>query len=506
MIYGGNRMNRGNGTILALAVAALTACASAGGGAAGADDMGGAGSPPDNDFTRSATVHIVRATTSEGEAATEHYRLALADAHSSIEMDSTNAKGYLLAGQAAVGVQDWVQVDTMFDRAVELFPGYADDIEIEREEAWVAAYNLGIEEVNANDVEAARDLFAAADRLYQERPEARLNLGWANMRLGDTEGAIAAYRGALEILSRPLPEGLDEEQAEAWAGERQTASFNLAQLLAQSGESGEAAEVMAEFLEGSADTLDETTRLRAMTAQANFLAQAGRAEEAQEMMDRIMAREDLGSGDYFQIGIGYFNAGDYTQAADAFQRAAELNPYSRDALLNLVQSLYSETLTLEEEPAGADRDERLREHYTQILESAEQVQSFDPLNRNLLSFMLRAYRGLADLSERADAERYRQRSQDLFREYNAQNYEVSDISLNLQTEDRAAVRAVFTNLSGQAGSQLTLRFTAVDRGGTTLDSQDVDVTVPPTGESVEVSTQLELPGDDFAGWKYEIVQ
>lgn len=495
-------MNRGNGTILALAVAALTACASGGGGAGGAGVT--EGRPGDNAHTRSAGVHLVQATTSQGEEATEHYRLALQDALASIEMDSTNAKGYLLAGQASVGVGDWVRADTMFEHAVEIFPGYADQIMVEREEAWVASYNQGIEEVNANNVEAARDLFAAADRLYQERPEARLNLGWANMRLGNTEAAIAAYRGALEILYRPVPEGLAEDQAAAWVSERQTASFNLAQLLAQNGQPGEAAEVMAEFLEENAD-VDEATRLRAMTAQANFLAQADRGEEAQAMMNEIMARSDLESADYFQIGIGYFNTGDYTQAAEAFQRAADLNPYSRDALLNLVQSLYSETLDLEEEPAGSDRDEQLRDHYTRILESAEQVQSFDPLNRNLLSFMLRAYRGLADLSERAEAERFRQSSQDLFRQYNAQSYEVSDISLNLQTENQTSVRALFTNLSGQAGSAVTIRFTAVNRAGTTLDSEDVSVTVPPAGESVEVSTQLDLGAGDFAGWKYELV-
>lgn len=500
-------MNRGKGVILALAAAALTACASGGGGGGGVDvgDMGGAGRPADNTYTRSAGVHIAQATALQGPQAQEHYQAALNDAQQSIQEEPTNAKGYLLAGQAAVGLNDFVQADTMFDRAVELFPGYADQIRSEREQGWVAAYNLGIEQVNAENVEAARDLFAAADALYRERPEARMNLGWAEMRLGNNEAAIEAYRGALEILYGPEPEGLDEEQLAGWSRDRRVASFNSAQLLAQAGRPGEAADILAEFVERNQETLDSATQLQALTAQANFLAQAGRTDEAQALMEQIRGRSDLSSADYFQIGIGLFNTGDYAEAGDAFASAAELNPYSRDALLNLVQSLYSEALDLEKEPQTAERDARLQEIHTGIVDAAEQVRSFDPLNRNVLSFMLRAYRGLADLADRTEAERYRQASQDLFRQYQGQAYEVSDISLNLQGVDQAGVTGLVTNINGQAGSQVQLRFTAVDRAGMTIDSEVVTVTLPGAAESVEFQTQLDLSGGDFAGWKYEVV-
>jgi tetratricopeptide (TPR) repeat protein len=500
-------MNRGKGVILALAVAALTACASAGagGGGGGEEDMGGAGRPAENTYTRSAGVHIAQATALQGAEAQEHYQAALNDALQSIAAEPTNARGYLVAGQAAVGLNEFVQADSMFDRAVELYPGYADQIRSEREQGWVVAYNLGIEQVNADNVQAARELFAAADALYQERPEARMNLGWAEMRLGNNEAAIEAYRGALEILYGPPPEGLDEEQLAGWNRDRRVASFNAAQLLAQAGRPAEAAEILGQFVE-RADSLDSATQLQALTAQANFLAQAGQADSAQALMEAIRQRSDLSSADYFQIGIGLFNTGDYREAADAFASAAELNPYSRDALLNLVQSLYSEGLDLEKEPQTADRDARLREIYTQIVDAAEQVRSFDPLNRNLLSFMLRAYRGQADLADRTDAERYRQASQDLFREYQAQTYEVSEISLNLQGNDQAAVSGLLTNISGQAGTQVRLRFTAVNRAGAAIDSEVLSVTLPAAGESVEFETQLDLAGGDFAGWKYEVVQ
>ncbi|HUG41039.1 MAG TPA: tetratricopeptide repeat protein [Longimicrobiales bacterium] len=498
-------MNRGKGAILALALAALTGCASSGGAPGAGDTTVGGTRPADNTYTRTAGVHLAQATTMDGEEARQQYQAAVDAALQSIEAEPGNAKGYLLAGQAAVGTGDFIRADTMFDRAEALYPGYADQIVSEREQGWVQAYNTGIEHVNAQNIEAARDLFAAADRLYQARPEARMNLGWANMRLGNTEGAIEAYRGALEILHAPAPAGLDEEQVAGWARDRRIASFNLATLLAQNGQPGEAADVLGDFLARNQDTLDSPTALQAMTAQANFLAQAGRTQEAETLMASIRQRSDLSSADHFQVGIGLFNTGDYAAAAEAFGKSAELNPYSRDALLNLVQSLYSEALDLEKEPASAERDARMREIYMKIVEAADQVRSFDPLNRNLLSFMLRANRGLEGLSNRTEAERFRQASQDLFRAYQAQEYEVADISLNLQGGDVATVTGVLTNLNGQAGAQVRLRFTAVDRNGGEIDSEVVAIALPAVNEAVEFRTGLDLSSGEFAGWKYEVL-
>ncbi|NIY07894.1 MAG: tetratricopeptide repeat protein, partial [Gemmatimonadetes bacterium] len=105
-------------------------------------------------------------------------------------------------------------------------------MESEREQGWVNAYNLGAEALNAGDMEAARRHFEGADALYQNRPEARLALGSLYMRQGDTQKAADAYRGALEILSGPPPEGLAEEQVDGWKRDRQVAAFNAAQLTA----------------------------------------------------------------------------------------------------------------------------------------------------------------------------------------------------------------------------------------------------------------------------------
>ncbi|HSH46244.1 MAG TPA: tetratricopeptide repeat protein [Longimicrobiales bacterium] len=500
-------MNRGKGIILALTMAALTACASGGGGAeAGVPDTGGADAPGENQHTQAATVAIVQASGSEGDAAQQHYQTALSESLAAIEMEPTNARGYLLAGQAAVGLNDFVQADTMFDRAEELYPPYSEQTIVDREMGWVNAYSLGVEAANAGDVEGARDIFRGAADLYDQRPDAHMMVGWSSIQLGDEEGAVVAYREALDILYGDPPEGLNDEQLASWDDNIRTASLNLAQMLAQTGNPAEAADVLARLLDERGDTLDDETVLQATTARANFLAEAGQTEEAQALMDEILARPDLTSDDFFQLGIGYFNAGDYAQAAEAFSQAAELNPYNRDALLNLVQSLYSRTLELEEEPASSERDEQLFDLHQQILETAEQVRSFDPLNRNVLSFMLRSYRGQADLADDAEAQRLAQASQTLFREYQAQTFEVSDISLSLQQGNTAELTGVLTNLAADPGSQVSLRFSAVNTSGQELDGATVQVSVPETGEAVQFSTSLDLSGGDFGGWMYEVVE
>jgi tetratricopeptide (TPR) repeat protein len=502
MINGGKRMNRRSGLMLALVGALLSACATAGAG-----DPGVVGERPRDDAdTRQAGVYIAQASLVDGDDALRMYERALASALSAVERDPTNPRAYLLAGQAAVGARQWVQADTMFDRAEELHPRFADQIRAEREEGWVLAYNLGAEAMSAGDMAEAIEHFAAADRLFQERPEARMALAILHANEGNTSAAIQAYRGALEILARPTPEGIDEEQLAGWETDRQMIVFNLANLLAQEQRFGEAADVLTRFLEDSGDTLDSDTQLQALTARAAFLAQAGRAEEAERIYAQLLDRPDLGANQHFQIGIGLFNAGEYERAAESFATAARLNPHSRDAHLNLVQSLYTAALDLEQEPQSAQRDARLRTMYEDLLAAADRVGEFDPLNRNLLSFRLRAYRAKADLAPQAEADRLMRQSQEVFRQYQQQAYEVSDITMVHEPGDRVRIEGVLTNLSGTPGQQVGLRFTILDGNGTALDSGTAQVTVPGVEESARFSTTVSTARGDIAGWRYELVR
>ena len=491
------------GLLFAFAMAGLTACASGGGGG-GATDAEPTGSRPQDDtYTNAAGVHLAQAALG-GENAQASYQSALSSAIEAIQADPDNPKAYLLAGQAAIGLNNYVQADTMFDRAEEIYPDYQPTVASEREQGWVNAYNLGVQAMNEGNLERAQQFLEGADALYQERPEAKMALGGFYTRQGETEQAIEAYSGAYEILSGPPPEGIAEDQVAAWDQNRRVAAFNTAQLMAQAGRHAEAAEVLGTFLNEYGASLDEATRLQGTTARAGFLAQAGRTDEAEALYNDILTRPNLTSADYFQIGIGFFETGDYERAAEAFGQAAELNPYSRDALLNLVQSAYSATLDLEEAPESPDRNERLMGLYDQILEAGEQVREFDPLNRDILSFMLRTYRAKAEMADDAEAQRLTQATQELFREYQQQPYQVGQIALVRQANNRAQIRGTLTNLAGTAGEEVTLEFSILGSNGQVLSTEPINVTVPAQTESAQFSTTITLPADGFAGWRYEL--
>lgn len=497
----GNRMRHSIVFLLALSMAAMTGCApgATGAGGGGDDDV------PETPETRAATMHLVQAGLQEGDAAMEQYRRARDEAMRAIEETPQNPKAYLVAGQAAVGLHDWIQADTMFDRALELHPPYADQVEAEREAGWVVAYNLGAEALSAEDMDRALEMFAAADRLYQGRPEARIALGSLYVNRGELEEAAESYAGALEILDRQPPEGLSEEQLASWQQTRQAAALNAAELLAQTGNFARAAQTLESYLEDYGDELDATTARRARTALAGFYAQAGDAEKAEAMYSEILGREDLSHEEYFQAGIGFFNTGDYARAAEAFGQAAELNPYSRDAQLNLVQSLYSQAIELEQEDQTPARDERLVEIYEEIQERGAAVRDMDPLNRNLVTFVLRSYRSLADLAPQRASE-LNDRAQSIFREYQQQPYEVSDIVMNMESDESVRVGGTLTNLNATAGEQVQLRFELLDDSGQVVGSTMIDVTAPAQTESASFSDTVRVPGGEFAGWRYALVE
>lgn len=497
-------MKHARALFVALTVVTLGGCASAG-APAETEAVDGI-RPTETATTRAAGLHIVRAGMQEGAEAEGQYQQALEAALLAIEETPDNPKAYLLAGQAAVGLRDWERADTMFDRAEEMYPPYDEQIVSEREQGWVVAYNEGAVAMGEGDLDLALQMFQAADRLYQGRPEARVAMGSVYSSRGEVEEAAEAYLSALEIAEQNPPESADEEQAAEWEETRRAVALNAAQLLAQSGDYERAAGVLEGFLEDYADTLDSREELRLRTALAGFYAQAGDAERAESMYDDLLGRDDLGADEYFQTGIGFFNTGDYGRAAEVFARASELNPYSRDALLNLVQSLYSQALELEETEDSPEKEQELRSLYERTLEAAEQVQALDPLNRNLISFMLRSYRSLADLSSSAEAQTLNQTAQTLFREYQNQEYEVSDIQLRLATDDQLNVGGTLTNLAGTAGDEVQIRFEVLGSQGQVLDSTVMTVTSPDEGSDVQFSGTLQVPAGEYAGWRYAMVQ
>lgn len=494
--------------VSALAVGA-GACASAGGGAGGPQESNPAdewtGPTPENDlWTRSAALYLARATENpDPEAKRNLYEQALESVQEGTQNAPSNPRIWFLGGQLQVKVGDYFRADSMFDRAEELYP-YYEEVEQERRNAWVQAYNAGVSSLQSGNVEDARQQLERAAIIYQGRPGAHLQLGSIYARQGQTDNAIEAFRSALEIMRGEAADELSEEERAQWQENEQVAAFNLAQLLAQAGHETEAADAYRDFLERNPDHTPAKINL------AVVLTRQGNVAEATEIYNELLQRTDLSDDQYVMAGIGLFRGEDYVRAADAFRTALELNPYSRDALYNLAQALYLQSRQLEDRVADPDSDRaeeaelnaRLVDLYEETRQVSEKLQEMDPYNRNVLAILARSYRGLADQTEDVEtSDEWREMARAALERHEEMPVQLTEVRLS-PGEEQVTVRGQIENLNVDAGTPIQIRFTLLGEDGSSVGTTDATLTAPEA-ETAE-PFQFTVPrSGEVAGWRYE---
>jgi len=432
------------------------------------------------------------------EARERHYREALEAAFRGVAANARDALAWLLAGRAFVGLNDYVGADSAFARATALRPQYAEEVERERERAWAEAYERGAAAFQENRYEESIAHFEAATRIHGKWPHAHVTLGWLYANQGDTEKARAAYAGALEIIRRGVPPGQDEEQRADWDRNHEAAALGLGELLMATGRAAEAVEVYREFLASHPDHPQASAALAVALA-----VQVG--EAADSVSAQVLAREDLDEAQLHRIGATLFASQRYAEAATAFRRALELNPYSRDAYFNLGQALYLHVRAITEGQggqAGAKAD--LRALYAEMRMAAERMLELDPQNARGYSLLAHAHRGLAetapDAAARSDATVAMAAA---VRAAQALTFDIVDVSGSF-AGDRLVLSGTLQNLKLDAGEEVRLRFSVLGPDGSALDSQVVTVRAPEPQQAVTFEVAL-AAGGDVKGWKYEVV-
>lgn len=498
-------MNRLKGLILALIVGmTASACASAG-GIGGADLPEGVVRPSENRYTREANREIGLAVIQPDAAQQRaHYERALQSAMQSIEEQPDNPRGWFLAGQAYANVGDYAQADAAFSKAQEIYPPYAEEIDFERGQVWVMAYNAGVEALQRNDIAEAIAQMENAALIQPSRPEARLNLGSFYANRNEPEKAIASYREALKVLRGPQSEEVPEDQLDDWKQNEQIAVFNLGQILSRLDRHAEAEAVYREYLENNPDEISAVVHL------ANALVQQDKIDEASAIYDDLMDRPGLDENDYQTIGVGLFQAEEFAGAARAFRGIIKLNPYSRDAYYNLAQALYVSANDLSSSREAASAEERARieatmkAQYEELAEAAAKVVELDPLNRNIVAFMVGAYQGLANLAENPRArEPYLKKIQEAMQHHETIRLELLDMAIS--EEDRVLrFSGLVRNVSANAGDQIRLRVIAMGANGNVVGTEDVTVTAPAADATGEFEVVFSVT-DRMAGWRYEVL-
>lgn len=476
------RMKPRHGLVL-LAALAVGACAppssSNGGGGEAAepaaapnlDELPQGTEPSDNMYTRSAGLYLRRAHQNpDVEEKRQRFQEALEAAINGIEMEPGNPKPYKQAAEAYLGLGDVVGADSMFTRAETIYPRYRpEETRRLRESQWVQQYNQGISRVNQGDIEGAIEFFERATTIYKGRPASMLNLGQAYAQIGETEKAIEWYREALSTIRSDAFDEQSEERQQEWREREEIAAFNMAQLLAQSGRNEEAAQAYRDFLEENPDNVTALSNL------ALVLSNMEMPDSAMAIYDGLLQRDDLAAQEYFSTGIGLFQAEAYSRAADAFTRAAELNPGNRDAVYNLAQTLF------------------LSEQYEELVPAAERlVEEMDPYNPNAYRLYVQA---LVQTGNEDLALEYQNRMEAL-------PFEVTGTQLNPSPDGGGSVSGTITNRTLEPGEPISLTFHWVDTDGMDIGTTEVTVEAPAPDETVSFRTELEAE-EVARGFRYE---
>ena len=427
--------------------------------------------PRDNMFTRTAALNLSQAMqNADPEGRRQRYRDALAASLEGIESQPGNPQSYRQAGEAYAGLNDLVGADSMWTKAEDLYPLYFMDLNPMREQHWVNSFNLGVNQIQVDNMESAIPLLEAAHTIYRGRPEAILNLGSIHAQLGNDREAVDWYRTALELLRGPLFEQQTAETQMTWAENEEIAAFNLAQILAGAGRNDEAEAAYRTYLERNPDNVTALSNL------AVVLMEMERDAEAAEIYQGLLARTDLNARDYYVTGIGLYNADDYSMAAQAFGRSYELIPQSRDALYNYAQALY------------------LAEELDELYPVALSLMEMDPYSNNVYRLMAQ---GLIHQEEEQEAVR-------VLEQMEALEFEIDGTILQPFGGGGGVVNGDLLNRSLPEGSSVDVRFFFYGAGGVELGTQDISVSVP-AAEMREVF-RVEFDSDqDVIAYRFEVI-
>ena len=414
--------------------------------------------PRDNEHTGRATLPLLQG----------NYVDALEAARAGIEADPENPQSYFQAGEALLGMGELEEAAAMLDRAEEIYPRYIMETMGLREQAWIDEYNLAFEAIGNEDEAAAVYQFERAHAIYQNRPEAMLNLASIYAQSGDQDDrAIDYFTQAIEVIEGPWTDRVDEETAEIWMESLEVAQFNRAQLLLRSERFAEAADAFEVLMERDPDNMD------LLSTYAAALVAGGQADRAQALFDEMLQRPDLSAVDYFSIGVGLYQADRFDGAAQAFQAVLDAIPQHRDAALNLAQTLY------------------LAEEWEELERTSVQLSEIDPHNENALRYQAQA---LVRLDREPDAIQVLERLEAL-------SWSIDDMNLQSAGQDLVVV-GQFTNRSADEGTAVNLRFHFFDAEGTAAETVDTSIQLPGADESGVF--QVEAPANDLFGFWYEV--
>jgi tetratricopeptide (TPR) repeat protein len=464
------------GLVLAAALGlGLTGCASGGGGGSNAAAMAGItgseGQPPRETANTEQAEELLESAAEAGTpaAAQPLYQSALTAAEAAIAEGPDNPLAHRLAALASLGLEDYQAAGPHFDRAAELYPLYEFEDAQLREETWIELYNEAMPLIGQNEYEAAVEVFEDANSIYQGRPEAFITLGQLYAQLRQHDPALQNLDRAMEIIDGEAAELVDAETLAAWQEQAAEIPLLRAQIFSDAGRFEEASAIFEQMLVEDPSDVEAARNLAATQLQMGDEAAAFATYEA------LLSNSDLGPIDLYQIGIGFYQGTDYTRAAQAFGRAAEMNPMDRDALEMWARSL------------------QLDEAYTEVPPVGERWIELDPNSQNALLIMAQAVNQTGDS----------QRAGELVQRVDGLQVTVDELQMLRYGNGGARVSGSVANKELDPGASVTMTFTFYSMSGAPMGTVSESVNVG--GEGMAEVFQVEFEStEQVGGYSYEL--
>jgi tetratricopeptide (TPR) repeat protein len=387
-----------------------------------------------------------------------------------------NPAAWYYLGRIYLQRGDIYGADSALTRAEKLAPACAKEIDLYRRNAWVALIQGGNGFEEKKNRDSALVLYRQASVMYRKSPIAYYQAA----ALFNDQGAIdsaTAYYGRAVGASANVTDTTEQKI-------RDRSAFNMGALLLNSQKHAEAAAAFERYLKWVPNDIEAKRGLAAA-----YRAQ-GQADKAQALEKEIVAAggsaapsgapgAGAGTADLMNVGVSLYNDKKYAEAAEAFGKVAEAEPYNRDALFNLTNTY----LALKD---GA-----------KLLATAQRLSAMEPMNENSLKLVGEGYKQVKKVDDAVKVAE-----------------QVLALPVDVQVTDFGATAGGATLTATATGRQaqtaagkpikpvpVVLLVEFLDAKGTLIASQDVQVPVLEAGKSQELKATAQ--GGGIAAWRYK---
>jgi tetratricopeptide (TPR) repeat protein len=390
--------------------------------------------------------------------------------------DKNPAAWYFL-GRIYLQQGDIIGADTALSRAAQMAPACEKEINAYRQHAWVALIKGGNTFEEQKNLDSALVLYRQAGMMLHTSAIPYYQAANVFNTQKQTDSAAMYFGKAVAAAANAT----DTTEVNI----RNRSAFNQGALLLNSQKYPESVKAFEQYLQWVPNDNEAKRGL------AGAYRGAGDVAKAQALEQQVVAAGGMagaaaggagagaGSQDLMNIGVNFYNEKKYADAATAFEKVVQAEPYNRDALFNLTNTY----LALKDGP--------------KLLATAQKLAELEPLNENVLKLVGEGYKQSKQVNEAVStAEKVLALPIDL--KVNEFAPTASGASLAATATGRAAQTAAGKPIPPKP---VTLTFEFLNASGGVVGSQDVQVPALQAGATQDVKAAGQ--GQGIAGYRYK---